>query len=190
MITKDREYRSFDFKADEGKIVEGIPIVFEQPTVLYEVDGIKYYEVIDKNALTRCDMSDVVLVIDHEGKPAAKTKNKTLELNVRELDVFMSANLDKNATGRELYEDIQNGFYDLMSFSFKVTKDSYDSQTRTRRILEISKMYDVSAVTFAAYNQTSINTRSYFEAEAEIERLEKRRKSVFMLELKLKLGKD
>lgn len=170
MITKEREYRSFNFNTAETEMrIEGIPIVFEQPTVMYEIDGVKYYEIIDRNALVGAAIDDVVLNIDHEGKPAAKTKNGTLNIDVRNNDVFISADLSKNATGRELHEDISNGFYDKMSFAFTVSEQSYDQETRTRRILKIKRLYDVSAVTVPAYSQTSIQARAFFKAEAEKE---------------------
>lgn len=191
MITiKDRQYRSFDFESDEDMIVEGVPIVFDQPTVLYEIDGIKYFEEISRDALNGAKIDDVVLNIDHSGKPAAKTKNGTLSIEVRERDVFIRADLSKNATGRELHEDITNGFYDKMSFAFTITESSYDRDTRIRKILKIGRLYDVSAVTVPAYDQTSLSARSFFEAEAEKERMEvrlneeKRKK----LALKLKIG--
>lgn len=174
MITKDRQYRSFDFSTDEEMRVEGQAVTFETPTIMFEMDGVKFYEVIDKRSFDSAKMDDVILNIDHSGKPAAKTKNGTLQLRKTEDGLFISADLSKNATGRELYEDIQNGFYDKMSFAFTVRKDSYDKETRTRRILEIDRLYDCSAVTVPAYEQTSISARSFFEAEAEKELLEKR----------------
>lgn len=174
MITKDRQYRAFEFEQKEDMKVDGQAVTFNNPTVIFEVDGIKYYEVVDGRAFDKTDMSDVVLNVDHQGKPAAKTKNQTLELRKTESGLFISADLSKNATGRELFEDISNGFYDKMSFAFTVRKDEYDKQTRTRKILEIDKLYDVSAVTVPAYEATSISARSFFEAEAEKELLEKR----------------
>lgn len=174
MITKDRQYRAFEFEQKEDMKVDGQAVTFNNPTVIFEVDGVKYYEIVDARAFDRTDMSDVVLNVDHQGKPAAKTKNQTLELRKTESGLFISADLSKNATGRELYEDISNGFYDKMSFAFTVRKDEYDKQTRTRKILEIDKLYDVSAVTVPAYEATSISARSFFEAEAEKERMELR----------------
>lgn len=173
MITKDRQYRAFDFQETDDMIVEGQAVAFESPTVMFEMDGIKYYEVIDRSAFDQAQMNDVVLVIDHDGKPAAKTKNGTLELRKTESGLFIRADLSKNATGRELHEDIKNGFYDKMSFAFTVKKDSYDKQTRTRRIEEIDRLFDVSAVTFPAYDQTSISARSFFEQECEKEMKER-----------------
>lgn len=188
-ITKDREYRSFDFepKDNEEMIVEGIPIVFEQDTLMFEVNGINYYERVAKDAFKDAEMSDVVLNIDHVGKPAAKTKNNTLKLELREDGVYMQADLSKNATGRELYEDISNGFYDKMSFAFTITDESYDKETRTRTINKIDRLYDVSAVTIPAYNQTTLNARSFFTAEAEKELLEDRERELRVARLRLKM---
>lgn len=192
MITKDREYRSFDFNSeDEGMMIDGTPILFDTPTVMYEHDGIKYYEVIERGALVGAKIDDVVLNIDHVGKPAAKTRNGTLTLNVNDRGVDIVADLSKNATGRELFEDIKNGFYDRMSFAFTISDEAYDSETRTRVIKKIDRLYDVSAVTVPAYNQTTLQARSFFDAEVEKERLEKRNKAIEVekLKLRLRLGK-
>ncbi len=177
MITKDRQYRHFTFetRAESGDgrlIVTGFPIVFNREAVLYEIDGIQYKEVIEPGALDATIMDDVVLNIDHKGKPAAKTRNGTLRLERRDDGLYMEADLSQNATGRELYEDIKNGFYDKMSFAFTVAPggDFYDRATRTRHIKSIARLWDVATVTFPAYNETSISARSYFEAQAEAER--------------------
>lgn len=192
MITKDREYRAFQFEEnnEEEMRIEGVPIVFEQPTKMFERDGIPYYEVIDRNALMGADMSDVVLNVNHEGKAAAKTKNGTLNIVTRDNDVFISADLSKNATGRELHESIRNGFFDKMSFAFTVAEQEYEKETRTRRIKKIGRLYDVSAVDVPAYNQTSIQARSFFELESEKEIMEmmecEKRKKQLELRLRLK----
>jgi uncharacterized protein len=186
MITNDRQYRAFEFETNEMTI-EGKAVAFDSPTLMAEIDGVQFYEVIDRNAFANTKMDDVVLVIDHKGKPAAKTRNGTLELNKTDSGLFIRADLSKNATGRELHEDIKNGFYDKMSFAFTVRKDAYEKETRTRRILEIDRLYDVSAVTFPAYEQTSINARSFYEAEAEVERRELAEREKKMKRLKLLL---
>jgi len=171
VITKDREYRSFDFEMNEDEQkVEGVPAVTGQDTLMFEFDGIKYYERIEPGAFDETDISDVVLNVDHAGKPAAKTKNSTLQLDVRDDGLHMSADLSKNATGRELYEDIKAGFFDKMSFAFTIAEESYDKESRTRIIRKIKRLFDVSAVTYPAYSQTSLIARSWAEAEAEAER--------------------
>jgi uncharacterized protein len=190
MISKDREYRAFEFETDEMQI-EGKAVAFESPTVMYEYDGIKFYEVIDRNAFAEAKMDDVVLVENHQGRAAAKTKNGTLSLRTSDDGLFVKADLSKNVTGRELYEAIQNGFYDKMSFAFTVRKDSYDKESRTRRIEKIDRLFDVSAVDFPAYSDTSISARSFFEAEAEKEmkeRAEAQHREELLSELKRKVG--
>lgn len=177
LITKDRQYRNCKIerrdKTEDGQMpVSGNPVVFNRETVIYEYDGIQYKEVIAAGALDGCDMTDVVFNIDHVGKPAAKTRNQTLKLDLRSDGLYIEADLSKNETGRELYEDIQNDFYDKMSFSFVIDDDDYNRDTHTRTILKIKKLYDVSAVTFAAYEQTSISARSWAQAQCDIEKAE------------------
>jgi len=192
MITNNRQYRNFDFETKEMR-VEGQAVTFENPTLMFEVDGMQFYEVISRSAFEEAKIDDVVLVIDHKGKPAAKTKNGTLELKANESGLFISADLSRNATGRELHEDIENGFYDKMSFAFTIASESYDKKTRTRRIEKIDRLYDVSAVTFPAYENTNISARSFFEVEAEKENklnVETIKNERAMNELKQKVGKE
>ena len=174
-MTKDRQYRTFLVETralGEQLLVTGRALVFDQPAVVWEYDGVQYHEVIAAGALDGCRMDDVVLNVDHQGKPAAKTRNGTLRLEVRADGLYVEADLSRNATGRELYDDIRAGFYDRMSYAFTVDEDGYDKATRTRTIHRIARLWDVSAVTFAAYEQTSISARSWAEAQRELEAAE------------------
>ena len=58
--------------------VEGFATTFNQPYLLWEYEGVKYYEEIDRNALASADISDVIMQYDHTGKVFARTGNKTL----------------------------------------------------------------------------------------------------------------
>lgn len=173
-----RKYGSIElteFKEQEDSlIVEGYAVVFEQPTMIAEFEGIKAYEVIDRNAFSQSQMADVVFVVNHEGTPAARTRNGTLELRIDDYGLYVRADLSKSSIGQSVYQDIKNGVYDRMSFSFIVQKEERDPKTRTRRILAINRLFDVSCVTFAAYEQTNILARSQLKAEVEAELLEKR----------------
>jgi HK97 family phage prohead protease len=139
---------------------------------MYEYDGVEYKEVIDRAALNSTQMSDVVLNYNHGGKPVARTKNNTLQLSVDDVGLRVSADLSGTEEGRRMYEEIKGGYIDKMSFAFTVGEDSYDKDTRTRRITRIKRLYDVAAVDIPAYESTSIQARSFFEAEAERERAE------------------
>ena len=99
----------------------------------------------------------------------------------------MRANMSTSSKGATMYNDVKNGIYDRMSFSFTVAKEYFDKVTRTRVIQEIKRLFDVSVVTFPAYNQTSVLARSFSEAEAEKERIEIRQREDKKKRLALKL---
>ena len=175
----EREYRAtYEFiaeKENEDKlIIKGTPIVFNTPTVLFESDGVEYKEIIDKNALTGCDMSDFILNRNHgqnDGTVYARTKNKSLKFNITDRGLEIEALLDEeDERHKNLYRDIEKGRVDKMSFSFVVEESAYNKETHTRTVMKIKKLYDVSAVDFPAYNDTSITAaRDYFSAECEKE---------------------
>ena len=173
MRTKDRMYRAFEVRAaPDDMIVEGYALTFDQPTVMAEIEGRKYSEVISQGAFDNAEMRDVVLNFDHQGKPLARTKNGTLELSVDNAGLHIRADLSSTAESRALYEEIKAGLIDKMSAAFSVGNESYDRETRTRRINGFKRLYDVAAVTFPAYESTSIEARGLFDAEASAERAE------------------
>lgn len=177
----EREYRAAApfILPDENEnhdelVVRGTPIVFDTPTVLYEIDGIEYKEVIARGALDDCDMSDFIFNRNHgenDGTVYARTRNNSLTYNITSSGLDIAATLDKeDDRHRNLHRDIQKRRVDKMSFSFIVRESSYDRETHTRTITKIKKLYDVSAVDFPAYNETSITTaRDFFSAERKKE---------------------
>lgn len=189
-LKKGREYRSLqDFalvpreEGSEEYRVKGTAVVFDTPTVLWEYDGVKYSEIIDRHAFDDCDMSDVIMNYNHGGKVVARLRNKTLMLNITERGVEIEAELSGTQAGRELYEEIDGGYIDKMSFSFSVREEKYDSVTHTRTITKVKKLYDVSAVDMPAYEETSISARSFFTEEhgkelAALEQARRRKKLI------------
>lgn len=192
-IKDNREYRNipmFEIRKAEGDeessfLVEGYASTFE-PYVLFEEDGVQYKEQIDPKAFDKCDMSDVIFCKDHEGTVFARTRNNTLELSIDDKGLFTRTDLSKTASAREMFEEIKAGMYDQMSFAFTVREDSYDRDTHTRTILQINKLYDVSAVSFPANPGTDIGvaTRDYFDGVIEAERAERLAKEEAMKEIK------
>jgi HK97 family phage prohead protease len=173
-------------RIDSDYYIEGYATTFNQPYVLYEADGVKYYEKIDRNALDGADLSDVILQYDHAGKVFARKSNRTLIVEPDNKGLFVCADLSKSAASKDFHEEISNGLVTKMSWGFVVAKDSYDRTTRTRTILKIKKVYDVSGVSIPANPDTEIQARSYFDGviEGEKQELLERRK------LKLKLMID
>lgn len=191
----DREYRTMiqplliptaaEKRIDTDFYVEGYATTFDKPYLLYEWEGNKYYERIDRNALAGADMSDVIMQYNHEGKVLARLSNGTLGVEANDNGLFTFADLSKSRAAQDMFEEIKNGLVTKMSWAFRVSEDSYDRDTRTRTILKIAKVYDVSAVSIPANADTDISARSYFDGVIEREqqeRLERRKK---LLKIKL-----
>lgn len=191
---KDREFRRvahFELRtiqSEEGGNkelwVEGYAATFNDPTVLWEFDGVQYKEQIAPEAFNGADMSDVVFNYNHGGKVLARTRNKTLELKVDTKGLFMRARIDGTEEGRRMYEEIDGGYVDRMSFAFSVTESKYDRDEHLRTVTKVKKVYDVAAVDFPAYDNTTISARSFFEAQIEAEektRQEARKRRMLLL---------
>lgn len=187
----EREYRafgggySFEENSDEKQLIlRGTPVVFDTPTVICEINGIKYYEQINRGAFDNADMRDFIFNKNHELSPYARTKNGSLQYFIGDTFDIEAHMLTEDMRHQELYRDVKTGLIDQMSFSFTIAEESYDEEKRLRKIIRIKKLYDVSAVTFPAYSQTSISARSFFEEEhrKEIVQLEQeqRRKKLIL----------
>lgn len=183
----EREYRALapfatpDESNNDELVLRGTPIVFDTPTIICEIDGVQYKEIIARGALDECDMSDFIFNRNHgqnDSTVYARTRNKSLIYSISERGLDIAAYLDKEDERHcNLHRDIAKRRVDKMSFSFIVRECSYDRETHTRTIAKIKKLFDVSAVDFAAYNETSITTaRSFFseENEKEFKALEER----------------
>ena len=199
-MVKDREYRTMiqpllipqKKKKKQKKTdfyVEGYATTFDKPYLLYEYDGQKYFERIDRNALVGADMSDVIMQYDHAGKVLARLSNKTLGVEVTESGLFVFADLSKSRAAQDMFEEIKNELVTKMSWAFRVTEDSYDRDTRTRTILKVAKVYDVSVVSIPANADTDISARSYFDGVIEREQQERleRRKQILKIKLMMEV---
>lgn len=151
----DLQFRAED-NPEEMKI-KGYAVVFNSP----ETYG--YTETIDSHALDDADMSDVVLRYNHEDTfmVLARTRNKSLNLNVDDKGLLMEAKLqDDISQHKDIFNAIKSGLIDKQSFAFTVDEDSYDYDTDTRTILKIGKVYDVSVVDQPFYNATDVSLAS------------------------------
>ena len=87
-----------------------------------------------------------------------------------------------------MFEEIKNGLVTNMSWAFRVSEDSYDRDTRTRTILKIAKVYDVSAVSIPANADTDISARSFTQGRLAEERAQQELlRRVAILKLKTKM---
>ena len=180
---------------DDRMMVEGYATTFNQPYELYSYDNRTVMEQIDPHVFDECDMSDVIIQYDHQGRVFARTRNSTLTLRIDAKGLYIAADLGGTEEGRKLYQEIKGGYTDRMSFGFVVGADNrtitedHDAGTVTvlRTILKIKKLYDVSAVSIPANDMTSISARSLADGLIAGLAEECRRKKENRLKLKLLL---
>ena len=192
-VKKEREYRTVAAplsvaaaakRIDTEYYVEGYATTFDKPYLLYEFeDGTKFYERIDAHALDGADMSDVIMQYDHEGRVFARESNNTLILIPDHKGLLIAADLSKTDLARGLYRDIEAGMITKMSWAFTVSEESYDRATRTRTILKIKKVYDVSAVSIPANGDTEIAARNFASRSYEAEKQERLKRRIAILKM-------
>lgn len=171
-----KEIRAFEFDVhadqneEHGHFLSGRPIVFDQRTNLGWYD-----EIIDRGALGTTDLKDVRFLINHNTDmiPLARSRNNnansTMQMSVDEggMEIRVDLDTENNAEAKSLYSAVERGDITGMSFMFTVDKDTWadkESEHPTRTINQIGKVFEVSAVTFPAYEQTSITARGLFDA--------------------------
>lgn len=171
----NKEIRAFCFEVrtdetDEKRSLTGTPIVFGQRTDLGWYD-----EIIEDGALDEANLKDVRFLVNHNTDmiPLARSRNNnsnsTMQLSVvpgEGMNIRVDLDTENNAEAKSLYSAVDRGDLDGMSFMFSVDEDSWDepeSEHPTRHIRSIGCVYEVSAVTFPAYSQTSIQARGLSE---------------------------
>ena len=172
-----KEIRAFLFEVraeqneEHGHFLTGQPIVYNERTDLGWYD-----EIIDDGALAETDLRDVRFLVNHNTDmiPLARSRNNnansTMQMSVEEgrgMSIRVDLDTENNAEAKSLYSAVQREDLSGMSFMFAVDKDAWEdleSDHPTRHIRSISKVYEVSAVTFPAYEATSITARGLSEA--------------------------
>jgi HK97 family phage prohead protease len=178
-------------RIDSSYYVEGYAARYE-PYVLYELDDGPIYERFERGCFDGCDMSDIIFQLNHQGTVMARQSNGSLIVEADETGLFTAADLGRTEAARRLYEEISTGMITKMSWGFILGDYHYDVDTRTIVHTRVKKIFDVSAVSIPANNNTEINARSWADgvidlaARSEAALDERRRR----LRLKLKLEED
>ena len=176
---KEREYRSMvvntapadgrEKRFDTDYYAEGYCTTYNQPYLMFHMDGVDYYEVIDARALDGADLTDIIMQYDHDGRVLAAQRNNTLIFEPHDPHgPFVAMDMGRSDQAKAIHGDINAGLITGMSWSFVVADggDTYDPATHTRTITKIRKVYDVSAVSYPTNPNTEISARSYCERRA------------------------
>lgn len=202
-IMKDRQYRALAFatpkqeektnKFDSDCYVEGYAAKYER-YLLFELNKPVYEEFLPE-CFRDCDMSDIIFQYDHAGKVYARQSNHTLTVEPDQIGLFVCADLSKTSAARSMYEDIQTGLVTKMSWGFMPDYDSLEvvetSDAITIRHHKVKKIYDVSAVSIPANNDTEIQARNFANGAIGdfMKEIQKRKNQIKKIKLLLEVTK-
>lgn len=151
----------------EIKILEGIPIVYDTPTIITEPDGFQYEEIIQAGAVQpEAITRDTALYYNHDltSKPLARVRNGKLIFTHTDQGIAMRAEINtERSDAKDLYLAIKDGDISKMSFMFRVEDDEWNITEQgipKRTIKKIGYVHEVSAVADPAYETTTITARS------------------------------
>lgn len=199
----NKEIRTFNFEIkaendeNRGDYLEGRAIVYDEATNMGW-----YEETISKGALDETDLKDVRLLVNHNTDmiPLARsrnnTPNSTMQLMPDDYGMVIRANLDteNNADAKSLYSATNRGDISGMSFMFVVSEDRWedvDTDMPKRFITGIKRIMEVSACTFPAYAQTSLEARGLADAlenaKASLENERAKRNAIEAQKQKIKI---
>ena len=204
--TMDKEIRAFTFEVraenneEHGNYLEGRPIVYDSRTDLGWYD-----EIVDRGALDSTDLKDVRFLVNHNTDmiPLARSRNNTvnstmqMEVDEKGMKIRVDLDTENNSEAKSLYSAVERGDIDGMSFMFVADEDRWediDTDHPTRHIVSFRKVFEVSAVTFPAYEETSIQARGLSDAldsarmslenvKAEARMIERRKQTIRILAL-------
>jgi HK97 family phage prohead protease len=171
--------------------VEGFAARYD-PYVLYYDGDQPVYERFERGCFDNCDMSDIIMQYDHEGKVMARTGNGSLIVEATDEGLFVAADLGRTEAARDLYGDIKEGMVTKMSWRFRLGTYYYDVESRTIVHKTVKKIYDVAPVSIPANDNTEINARAWVDGEiAQAARREaelEQRRRILRAKINISLG--
>jgi HK97 family phage prohead protease len=166
----DRETRVVDVpmeaRAEDGGLrrLSGYAALYDVETTI----GGLFREVLApgafRSAVTRVD--DVRALFNHDANHVlGRTTSGTLRLTEDARGLRYEVDLPDTQTARDLWTSVQRGDVSQSSFAFSVDAEEWAEPKAPMplRVVRDVRLYDVSPVTYPAYNETSVAARSAAE---------------------------
>ena len=161
----DKETRTFNFKLevreDESPVITGHAAIFNE-----EADIGFFREKIAPGAFSNSIKTDDVRALFNHDPNHVLGRNKAGTLKLSEDKDGLAIEIDPPDTqsARDLMTSMKRGDIDQMSFGFQVVKESWEEGEDNQldlRTLDQVRLFDVSPVTFPAYEGTDVAVRSH-----------------------------
>lgn len=143
--------------------LEGYASVYGTPYEMYDLLGMYTERVMPgAGAKTLAESPDVVLLVNHNGLPLARTINGSLTLSEDSTGLHVAADLAADTSiARDVVASVEAGLVTEMSFAFRVVRQAWSPDWEQRDILEYDiSRGDVSVVTMGANSATSVALRA------------------------------
>ena len=159
---------------EKANIIEGVAIVVNQETVLFEGSDWREIEVIDPSCLNAEFLSaqDIKLNLLHERRDTIARTPNSLRIDAREDGLHFEADVPDCDLGQRAKALISNGTYKGCSFEFYAKDYSVSERTaadgKTEYVIRHTAFEKITALTIAmdpAYEQTSVKAREIYLAE-------------------------
>ena len=163
-MKQTRAFPLMDVRAvsdDNGKAIEGYAAVFNSAT---DIAG-QFTESIKRGAFKKSlEENDAVALWQHNSEmPLGRVSAGNLEIEEDKKGLKFRLKMPDTTWAKDAYESIRSGIVRGMSFGFSVIKETWDEPARVRELLEV-KLYEISPVTFPAYEATEVEARAIIDA--------------------------
>lgn len=156
-----------ELRAESSNKLVGYAAVFNKRSL--DLGG--FVEVIQPGAFKSSMGQDVRALIDHKGIAIARTSNSTLIISEDETGLRVEIDLPDTTAGRDIGESVRRGDVDQMSFGFRVREGGQifteGEDGEIIRTLTDINLLEASIVTFPAYPDTSVASRSVLAWQEE-----------------------
>ena len=156
-----------------GRHISGKAISFDTQS-----NDIGFIEILHRGCISQelIDSSNIVFLYNHDYNQVIARANKgkgTLNIDLRDDGVYFDLEVPNTTMGNDLLENIRLGNITQCSFGFRYSneegayKDEKIGDVWYRNVYKIGKLYDLSAVTYPAYDDTYVNARMQERSKME-----------------------
>ena len=156
---KNKRELHFDggqLRAESGeggtRSIRGYPVLFEMIGSPYM--GSDWKEIIDKQALRDLDLSKTAFLLDHQTWAVLGVNGKNMKAEIDDIGLFIDCTLGNSWLDDYVFDRVQRGLVDSMSFWFFCDEWDTDTTNKIDRVKHITKLPEVSLVLFPAYRES------------------------------------
>lgn len=179
-------------RKDGTAVVEGHAAVFNEMSE--NLGGFR--EIIHEGAFDNVLNDDVRALFNHDSNLILGRSPKTLSLSVDDRGLAFRYESPDTTYAKDLIVSLERGDVSQSSFGFRISSDGgaewvedEDTGALTRHIRKISRLYDVSPVTYPAYPQTDVAKRS-LDAWKEEHKKEEKSEGISLVDVNIIVNKN